>query len=124
MPQDIETTGAASGLAYTEQQLNTLLGKFTTGQILFAADVQVLLDYYLDFRTHIHAVTDTKVKDTFGNTAGDQSSSDEENTGNPNGTLAVPSDPAAGTTITAATHLELRNALNSLRGHTHTWDDN
>lgn len=124
MPQDTETTGAASGIGYTAAQLDSLLAKFTTGQIIFAADVQTLLDYYSDFQTHTHAVTDTKVVDNFGTLAGDQSSSDDENTGNPNGTNALPSDPTAGTTITAAKHNEIRNALNSLRSHTHTWDDN
>jgi hypothetical protein len=124
MPQDTETTGAASGINYSDAQMNNLLAKVTTGQIIFATDVQTLLDYYSDFRTHNHAVTDTRVVDNFGNTAGDQSASDAETTGNPNGTNALPGDPATGTTITAVKHNEIRNALNSLRAHTHTWDDN
>jgi hypothetical protein len=124
MPQDTETTFQPTGIGYTDNQMNNLLAKFTTGQIIFASDVQTLLDYYSDFQTHTHAVVDTKVIDNFGNLAGDQSSADSDATGNPNGTNALPADPTAGITITAAKHNEIRNALNSLRAHTHTWDDN
>ena len=123
MPQDTETTGAASGINYSEAQMNDLLAKFTTGQVIFAADIQTLLTYYSDFQTHDHAVTDTQVVDNFGNLAGDQSKSTDRTTSNPNGTLALPANPTAGTTFTAVKHNEIRNALNSLRGHTHTWDD-
>ena len=127
MPQEINTTLALdpnAGINYTVQQLDNLLAKFTTGQVIFAVDVQTLLDYYSDFQTHTHGLLDLIVVDNFGNTAGDQSSSENDTTGNPNGTNALPADPTAGTTITAVKHNEIRNALNSLREHTHTWDDN
>ena len=124
MPSDTETTGAAAGIGYSAADADNLLAKFSSGQIIYAADVNTLLAGYSDFQTHTHTVVDTKVKDNFGNTEGDQSTSDNEVTGNPNGTSALPANSTNSDIITANRHTELRNALNSLRTHTHTWDDN
>lgn len=123
MPSDTETTGTAVGIGYSEVDANNLLAKFEAGKVIFAADINTLLVGYADFQTHTHTVVDTQVKDTFGNTEGDQSKSTDRITGDPNGTNILPANPTAGTSITAAKHNEIRNALNSLRGHTHTWND-
>ena len=124
--QETQTTAALNpnaGINYTVQQLDDLLTKFTKGKVLFASDVQTLLSYYSDFQTHTHGLIDLKVVDNFGNLEGDQSESENDATGDPNGTLALPANPGFGTTFTAAKHNEIRNAFNSLRTHTHSWDD-
>ena len=38
--------------------------------------------------------------------------------------VGIPTDPATNSTETASKHNDIRNAINSLRGHVHTWTDN
>jgi hypothetical protein len=118
-----DTGGVPSGITYTTEDITTVLNYFTPGNRIRANHVNELLDLYADFKSHRHSLTDIKVKDTFGNTGGDQSSSVADETSDTIGTNATPSDVSAGTRITSAQHTLIRDALNSLRIHVHNWGD-
>jgi archaellum component FlaG (FlaF/FlaG flagellin family) len=115
--------GPVDGIGYTDQQLNTLLSNFESGKRIRASDIQAALSLYQDFITHEHDLLNYIVKDTFGTTAGDQTSFNTVQTLTVNGVAAKPADPQANTRITAADHAAFRNAFNSARTHTHNWDD-
>ena len=121
--QDEKTTTGQSGINYSTADCDALLTKFSQGNLINAADIVTLFNYYDDYKSHTHDVTDLTTKDTFGNLAGSQTRSTNRTTGNPRGTNATASDPTNTTTITAVTHTTIRNMFNSLRSHTHYWDD-
>lgn len=118
-----DTGGVPKGIDYTLEDINRVLGYFTPGQRIRATHINELLDLYADFRSHSHGLTDIKVKDTFGNTGEDQSSSVADETGDPINLGSTPSDVSAGTRITAAQHELVKEALNALSTHVHTWGD-
>lgn len=122
MPTSTKNTGGASGIGFSDSQLDDLLSNFESGKLIRRSDVQTLLDYYSDFTTHTHGLTDIYRLKTFGNTGSSKSESDA--TGNPTNLSGVPGDPASGSLITASKHNEVRNAINSTRGHVHQWTDN
>jgi len=122
MPQETKNTANPTGIGFSTAQMDTLLSKFTTGQIIRRSDVQLMLDYYADFRTHTHSLTDISRLKTFGNTGSSSSASDA--TGNPTNLNGTPGDPAVNSLVTASKHNEIRNALNSIRAHIHQWTDN
>lgn len=115
--------GPVPGIGYTDQQLNALLSNFEPGKRIRASDIQAALALYQDFITHEHVLLNYTVKDTFGTTAGDQTAFSEVATLSVNGVPAKPADPQSNTRITAADHAAFRNAFNSMRTHTHTWND-
>jgi len=124
MAQDTRNTSDVQAVGYTTAQIDTLLASFEAGDIITKAAVDAMLDYYADIHDHDHDVDDYATKDTFGNLAGDQTSvTTGENTQVAN-LNAIPVDPGTNSTITASKHNEIRNAVNSLRGHVHVWDDN
>lgn len=123
MPQDEKTTGNAKGISYSTANIDSLLNSFDAGDIITKSAVDTLLDYYADIRDHDHGITDIAVKDNFGNTDGDQSSSASEDVDTAS-LNATPADPGTNSTITASKHNAIRNAVNSLRGHVHNWNDN
>lgn len=120
----VDNAGVPSGINYTVAQLDALAAKFVRGQRIRSAHIEELLGYYNDFLTHTHNLEDITVKDTFGNTAGDQSASVNDATTNPTNAAARPANTAPNTRITAPKHEEIRAALNSLRTHVHSWTDN
>lgn len=124
MAQDTRNTSDVQSVGYTTEQIDTLLASFEAGDIITKAAVDAMLDYYADIHDHDHDVDDYATKDTFGNLAGDQTSvTTGENTQVAN-LNSIPGDPGTNSTITASKHNEIRNAVNSLRGHVHVWDDN
>lgn len=123
MPQDTKNSSDALNVSYTTANIDTLLNSFDAGDIITKAAVDTLLDYYADITDHDHTVNDVAVVDNFGNLAGNQSSSANETVADASLT-AVPADPGANSTITASKHNAIRNAVNSLRGHVHSWTDN
>lgn len=123
MPTDTRNTTDAQSISYSTANIDTLLASFEAGDIITKAAVDTLLDYYADITDHDHDVDDYNVKDTFGNTAGNQTSVNSGENVNDATLNAIPVDPGTSSTITASKHNEIRNAVNSLRGHTHTWDD-
>jgi hypothetical protein len=124
MAQDTRNTSDVQAVGYTTAQIDTLLASFEAGDIITKAAVDAMLDYYADIHDHDHDVDDYATKDTFGNLAGDQTSvTTGENTQVAN-LNSIPVDPGTNSTITASKHNEIRNAVNSLRGHVHVWDDN
>ena len=124
MAQDTRNSSDAQSISYTTAQIDTLLTSFEEGDIITKAAVDTLLNYYADIYDHDHDVTDFAVKDTFGNTAGDQTSSTTGENTQDAALNAIPPDPGSASTITASKHNEIRNAVNSLRGHVHVWNDN
>jgi hypothetical protein len=121
--QDEKTTTGQSGINYTAADCDALLTKFSRGNLINAADIVTLFNYYDDYKSHTHNVTDLTTKDTFGNLSGNQGVSYVRTTGNTRGTNATASDPNNTTTITAVDYTTVRNMFNSLRSHTHYWDD-
>ena len=119
--QRTETSSNAGGITYTTAQIDTLLASFDAGDIITKAAVDILLDYYNDITDHNHTVTDLINAKTFGNTGGGSSTTDTVDAAS---LSATPTDPGTNSTITASKHNELRNAVNSLRGHVHNWEDN
>jgi len=119
--QRTETSSNAGGITYTTAQIDTLLASFEAGDIITKAAVDILLDYYNDITDHNHTVVDSVNAKTFGNTGSGSSTTDTVDAAVLN---AVPADPGVSTTVTASKHNEIRNAVNSLRGHVHNWEDN
>lgn len=123
--QSERTTNDQTGINYTAANCDDLKANFASNLEIRAQDVITLLNYYDDFRTHTHALTDyTRVDGFFGNLDGDQTLSEADVTGNALGMSTTPADPVSGTTeITQTYHEALRTAFNSLRTHYHSWDD-
>lgn len=124
MAQDTRNTSDVQSVGYTTAQIDTLLASFEAGDIITKAAIDTILDYYADIHDHDHDVDDYATKDTFGNLAGDQTSVTTGENTQVASLNAIPGDPGTNSTITAAKHNEIRNAVNSLRGHVHVWDDN
>lgn len=121
---DEKTTGGASGINYSVADCDNLLAKFDQGEIIYAADMQTLAELFNDFLSHNHDVTDILQKDTFGNTGGDQTVTNDETTSLTKDIIALNDTiNRAGTPITAGFHDLLRGRLNSLRTHDHDFDD-
>jgi len=124
MAQDTRDTTDAQSITYSTANIDALLNSFDAGDIITKAAVDALLDYYADIHDHDHDVDDYATKDTFGNLAGDQTSVNSGENTQAASLNSIPGDPGTNSTITAAKHNEIRNAVNSLRGHVHVWDDN
>jgi hypothetical protein len=124
MAQDTRNTSDVQSVGYTTEQIDTLLASFEAGDIITKAAVDAMLDYYADIHDHDHDVDDYATKDTFGNLAGDQTSVTTGENTQVASLNSIPVDPGTNSTITASKHNEIRNAVNSLRGHVHVWDDN
>lgn len=119
--QRTETSSNAGGISYSTAQIDTLLTSFEAGDIITRSAVQTLLDYYADITDHNHTVVDLAASKTFGNTG---SGSEATDTVDAASLTATPADPSTNSTITAGKHNDIRNAVNSLRGHVHSWTDN
>ena len=119
--QRTETSSNAAGITYTTADIDTLLNSFDAGDLITRSAIQTLLDYYDDITDHNHTVVDSVNAKTFGNTGSGSSTTDTVDAAVLN---AVPADPGVSTTVTASKHNEIRNAVNSLRGHVHNWEDN
>ena len=119
--QRTETSSNANNITYSEANIDTLLASFEAGDIITKAAVDILLDYYADITDHTHTVVDLINSKTFGNTGG---SSETTDTVDAASLTATPTDPGTNSTVTASKHNEIRNAVNSLRGHVHNWEDN
>lgn len=115
------TSSNAGGISYSTANIDTLLASFEAGDIITKAAVDTLLDYYADITDHNHTVVDLINAKTFGNTGGGSETTDTVDAAS---LSAIPTDPGTSSTITASKHNELRNAVNSLRGHVHNWEDN
>lgn len=120
MPQRTVTSSDTSGISYSTAQIDTLLTSFEAGDIITKAAVDTLIDYFADVRDHRHTVNDEIKRKTFGNTGSSNSTNDTVAQATLN---AVPSDPGTNSVIDASTHNTIRNAVNSLRGHVHSWTD-
>ena len=120
MATDTRDSSDQSGINYSNANIDNLLTQFEAGDIITKSAIDTLLDYYADLSTHTHDVTDFTQKATFGNTG--QNLSTAETTGDP-AISATPGDPGTNSTITASKHNEIRNAINSILAHTHSWDD-
>ena len=122
MAQRTLNSSDTSGISYSTAQIDTLLNSFDAGDIITKAAVDTLLDYYADITDHTHTVVDRSTEKTFGNTGG---TSDTTDTVTTSASLsATPADPGTNSVISASTHNAIRNAVNSLRGHVHSWTDN
>jgi hypothetical protein len=121
--QDEKTTDAASGIGYSDAQMNTLSAKFDAGDKIFAADIDEVIDHFVDFVSHTHDLVDIKQKDTFGNTAGNQTVTAAGTTGGAQVTALNITRPSQGASITASDITAIVNSINSLRTHVHSWDD-
>ena len=122
MAQRTVTSSGTSGISYSTAQIDTLLNSFDAGDIITKAAVDTLLDYYADITDHTHTVVDRSTEKTFGNTG---STSDTTDTVTTSASLsATPADPGTNSVVTASKHNAIRNAVNSLRGHVHSWTDN
>jgi hypothetical protein len=118
--QRTETSSNANGISYSTAQIDTLLASFEAGDIITRSAVQTLLDYYADITDHNHTVVDLIRSKTFGNTGSGSETTDTVAAAALNST---PTDPGTGSTVTASKHNQIRNAVNSLRGHVHSWTD-
>lgn len=119
--QRTETSSNAGGISYSTANIDSLLNSFDAGDIITRSAIQTLLDYYDDITDHNHTVVDLINNKTFGNTGSSSSTTDTVDAASLN---SVPTDPGTGSTVTASKHNEIRNAINSLRGHVHSWTDN
>ena len=119
--QRTATSSNAGGISYSTANIDTLLASFEAGDIITKAAVDTLLDYYADITDHNHTVVDLINAKTFGNTGAGSETTDTVDAAS---LSAIPTDPGTNSTITASKHNELRNAVNSLRGHVHNWEDN
>lgn len=119
--QRTETSSNANGITYSTAEIDTLLASFEAGDIITKAAVDTLLDYYNDITDHNHTVADLINSKTFGNTGSGSSTTDTVDAAS---LTSTPADPGTNSTVTASKHNELRNAVNSLRGHVHSWTDN
>jgi len=119
--QRTETSSNSNGISYSTADIDTLLASFESGDIITRSAIQTLLDYYDDITDHNHTLTDLINSKTFGNTGSGSSTTDTVDAA---ALTATPADPGVGSTVTASTHNTIRNAVNSLRGHVHNWEDN
>lgn len=122
MAQRTENSSDTSGISYSTANIDTLLNSFDAGDIITKAAVDTLLDYYADITDHQHTVTDLITQKTFGNTGSTTSTTDTVTTSA--SLSSTPADPGTASVVSAAKHNEIRNAVNSLRGHVHSWTDN
>jgi len=119
--QRTETSSNAGNISYSTADIDTLLNSFDAGDLITRSAVQTLLDYYDDITDHNHTVVDLINSKTFGNTG---SSSQTTDTVDAASLTSTPADPGVNSTVTASIHNTIRNAVNSLRGHVHNWEDN
>jgi len=120
MVQRTNTSSDAGSISYTTGQIDTLLTSFEAGDIITKAAVDTLLDYYADITDHNHTVVDLINDKTFGNTGGSNSTTDTVAAAS---LTATPADPGTNSVVSASLHNSIRNAVNSLRGHVHSWTD-
>ena len=113
------TTGAASNNITTAQRdaANT---NFTAGAVIAASDLTYLKDRINNVCGHTHELRDYTKIGTYGNQQ--STSSGLENTGSAgtDSSLSI----SAGDVIHHDHHNSLRNAVNTVRSHNHSWTDN
>lgn len=127
MPQEAKNTAGMSNNSTVQTFVNNTSGKFISGRLVYASDVNQIINGFNNLNNHSHAgIADIRGKDTYGNIGRYGSvtyDGTNESTSGPigmNGDVGVVS---TGQTITSAKHNEMANALNSARSHYHTWDD-
>lgn len=110
-----------SGSQATE--LNSLRTAISGGNTIFANDLNRIGTLINNMNGHYHTYDDAYQLATFGNTGDRTDYYEDKNTNNIDSILSAPTNTAANTSITAARHNELRDALNTLRQHFHGIDD-
>jgi hypothetical protein len=98
-----------------------LRNEIRSGQRIDAQDIVSLINIINDWIGHTHTYDDAYQLATFGNN-GDRNDYYEDKTTSNTLIAWVPS-VSSGNLIQAGTHNAMRNACNSLRGHSHNIDD-
>jgi hypothetical protein len=105
------------------QELASLRTAVAAGNTIFASDLNRIATLINNMNGHVHTYDDAFQLATFGNTGDRNNYFRDTSTNNIDAVTSAPTNTASDTTITAARHNELRDALNQLRVHFHGVDD-
>ena len=118
----------ATSLTFTSSgsqaaEITSLRTAIGSGSIIYANDLNRISTLINNMNGHYHTYTDSYQLATYGNNGDRTNYSESKNTGAPNSITSAPTDTAANTTITAARHNELKDAINNIRNHYHEIND-
>lgn len=128
MATDTRTTNGMNNNGTVQGFVNNTSGKFVTGRVIFASDINQIINGFNNLNDHVHGgIDDLYGIDNFGNVGSYGSSGAyEETNANTSGPVGMNGDVgtvSAGQTVTASKYNEMANAANAARSHHHTWDD-
>jgi len=128
MAQDERTTNGMNNNSTVQTYVNNAAGKFVTGRLIYASDINQIIDGFNTLNNHVHSgIDDLYGIDNFGNVSSYGSSGAYEetnaNTSEPVGMNSDVGTVSTGQTATASKYNEMANAANAARSHHHTWDD-
>lgn len=121
MPAVGGTTSASPALSLRTTYTNPLLSQVTAGALVRASHYNLLKDFIDSVGVHTHTLTDYSRIAEFGNLGVTNSTTDT--TSIVPGFSYVPYYVGAGDVVTAAYYAELRNRVELVRSHNHSWDD-
>jgi hypothetical protein len=114
-----------TGSAGIAAEIASLRTSVASDSLIYASDINRIATLINNLNGHYHTYDDAYQLPTYGNT-GDRNEYwvyDKSTSGPLEVVANAPVDTASNTTITAARHNALANALNDLRSHYHTIDD-
>lgn len=128
MATETRTTTGMNNNGTVQTYVNNTSGKFVTGRIIYASDINQIINGFNTLNDHVHGgITDLYGIDNFGNVGSYGSGGAyEEQNANSSGPVGINADVgtvSAGQTATASKYNDMANAANSARSHYHTWDD-
>jgi hypothetical protein len=119
------TAKSISWPANTDQaaELASLRTAIQSGNTIFANDLNRVATLINNMNGHYHTYDDAYQLATYGNTGDRTNYTESKNTATPDSITSAPTNTAANTTITAARHNELKDAINNIRQHYHEIND-
>lgn len=127
-----KNTSGMVNYSTVQDLLTTLLTNINSGNLITATDINNLIQAYNTFIGHYHTIDDLYGIWNYGDGLGTPySSAGNYENSDPSGTLLLSggsgassvSGVAAGDSITATKHNEIRDVVVALNNHYHTWDD-
>jgi hypothetical protein len=123
-----QTEKNATALTYTDSgtqaaEIASLRTAISSGSTIFAYDLNRIGTLINNMNGHYHTYTDDYQLATYGNTGDRTNYSESKNTSSIDAITTAPTDTAAGTSITATRHNELRYSICRLYNHYHEIDD-
>lgn len=101
----------------------SLRSKIRTGNIIFAADINLMRDLTNGWIGHYHSFSDLYRAATFGNTGDRGTYSEGKNSNSVSGVSTIGATVSQSDIIRASTHNTLKDAISVIRNHSHVIDD-